>query len=326
MTSEDSSHGEPEVLNASPAQIYAGYEPEDIPILHRYGDQSASVLDDHYVDGFGVRTLYECVPFLDPVTLRIERLQLPVPDDGFHAEAIEYVSLLDALARAERSGRFCSVEIGTGWGPWLGMAGVLACRRNFEEIELIGVEADEGRFELLRRHLAANGLRPVEETNAEAMTNRVFTRLFRGAIWTHDGSVWFPKANLADMGTAAVVEKALTDYRGIPVDYLEVSCLTLETLLEGIGIVDFVHIDVQGVEFNLLSDQIDWVEANVRACMIATHSRTIEGALIELLIPRGWKLFREKPCRVDWNKDHCLLPGRTVVDGSQYWLNLRLID
>ena len=100
----------------------------------------------------------------------------------------------------------------------------------------------------------------------------------------------------------------------------------MHRLLGELGVVDFVHVDVQGAELELLSDRSEWFDANVRACMVATHSRPIEGALVELLFSRGWELHREKPCRVDWGKLECELAGRTTVDGSQYWRNTRTLE
>jgi FkbM family methyltransferase len=305
--------------------IYPGYVHEDVAFLKSYVNNTPFVGEDYYIDGFGVRTNLECVPFCDPTTLQIENLRLPVPDDGVHAEAIEYFALVDAINRAESRGCFSAVEIGAGWGPWIGMAGVVAQRHNFEEIKLVGVEADIGRFELLRRHLAANGLRPFEKLTGDAVTDRVFTRLFNGAVWTYDGNVLFPAAELADMGTAAVTEKSLTDYRGKDTKYINVSCLTLERILDGLGCLDFVHIDVQGAEFELVSSRINWMESKVRSCLISTHSRPIEGSLIDLLHSRGWQLLREKPCRVDWSKDKISLTGKTVTDGNQYWFNSKLV-
>ena len=77
---------------------------------------SASLDSDHCIDGFGVKTLYECVPFASSDSLNLARLQHPIPDDGFHAEGIEC-----SVARCHRAlpndGTFVAVEAGAGWGP-----------------------------------------------------------------------------------------------------------------------------------------------------------------------------------------------------------------
>ena len=100
----------------SPLQIYAGYEPADADMLHRHATVPASLQGDHYIDGFGVKTLYACVPFDSPDALNLSRLEHPIPDDGFHAEGIEYVALLDAIERFASDGSFVAVE-GRRLGP-----------------------------------------------------------------------------------------------------------------------------------------------------------------------------------------------------------------
>ena len=98
---------------------------------------SASLEDDHCIDGFGVKTLYECVPFTSPDSLNLARLQHPIPDDGFHAEGIEYIALLDAVERFANDGSFVAVEAGAV-GPWLAMAGVVTAVRG-KDTQLIGI-------------------------------------------------------------------------------------------------------------------------------------------------------------------------------------------
>jgi len=308
----------------SPLQVYPGYEEQDLPILKQFATMTASTATDHYTDGFGVKTLYECVPFIKPEALNIQRLELPVPDDGFHAEAIEYVAVTDALNRFQNNASFCAVEIGAGWAPWIAVAGVIGRQRGISQLALVGVEASAQRFPLMRRHLETNELRPANVTEEDAQSGTVFTRLFNGAIWTHDGVIWFPETDVEDMGAAATAADENTDYRGAELNHNSIPCKKLNTLLQDLGIVDFMHIDIQGAEFELLQDQIDWLSANVRTLMIATHSRSIEGKLIDLLFSNGWQLHREKPCRVDWYKN-CSQVGKTLVDGSQYWLNSKLV-
>lgn len=313
-----------DVPAASPLQVYSGYEEQDLVALKKFATATAVTAIDHQTDGFGVKTLYECVPFLKPELLDIQRLQLPVPDDGFHAEAIEYVAVTDALSRFLQGTSVCAVEIGAGWAPWLAVAGVIGRQQGIKQLKLVGVEASSRRFSLMCRHLETNGLRPSGAAGEDAQCGTVFTRLFNGAVWTHDGVIWFPETDVADMGAAATTLDGPTDYRGAELNNKPIACKKLDTLLQDLGVVDFMHIDIQGAELELLQDQIDWVSANVRALMIATHSRSIEGKLIDLLFSKDWQLHREKPCRVDWYRN-CSLLGKTTIDGSQYWLNRKFV-
>jgi FkbM family methyltransferase len=300
--------------------MYPGYEASDIDLVRTFVVGPASVDGDRYTDGFGVQTLHACVPFQQPAALHLGRLALPFPDDGFHAEAIEYTAMADAMRRARGRKSFCAVEIGAGWGPWVVACGVIARRNGVKDIHLVGVEASTERFELMRRHVQTNGF-PVPDAGGEDAAQDGFSvRLFRGAIWINDGSIWFPESDVADMGPAVSEEDAGTDYRGTRARHTQVACRRMETLMAGRERVDFMHIDIQGAEFDVINTSIDWIHSHVAALMIATHSRVIEGRLIELLLARGWKLHREKPCQVHWSRE-CELPGRTWADGSQYWIN-----
>jgi len=299
----------------SPLQIYAGYEPADADMLHRHATVPASLQGDHYVDGFGVKTLFDCVPFASPDALNLVRLRHPIPDDGFHAEGIEYVALLDAIERFANNGSFVAVEAGAGWGPWLAMAGVVCRSRGVGHIRLIGLEASPERFALMRRHLDFNQL---------DQQHGVTVSLFEGAAWSHDGVIHFPESAVEDMGAAASTDSTDTDYRGQAVATREVPCTRLPTLVGDDRKVDFLHIDVQGAEGVLINSHLDWLNQHTRSMMIATHSRPLEGEIMVLLNDNGWLLQREKPCRfaaggtiADW----C---GATVVDGSQYWINGKL--
>ena len=130
----------------SPLQVYSGYQEEDFRAIRKFATFTAATNTDHYMDGFGVKTLYECVPFVKPKALDVGRLEFPVPDDGFHAEAIEYVALTDALHRSRLRESFCAVEIGAGWGPWITAAGVIARHNGCKQLKLVGVEASPSRF------------------------------------------------------------------------------------------------------------------------------------------------------------------------------------
>jgi FkbM family methyltransferase len=280
----------------------------------RYATARVELHDDHYVDGFGVKTSYACVPFQDPGALSTRRLQSPFPDDGFHAEGIEYVALVDAIDRFSGDGTFCAIEAGAGWGPWLAMAGVVCKARKVEKIRLVGLEASAERFALLARHLEFNDLDP---------QHGVAVDLFEGAVWSHDGVIHFPDSDLTDMGAAATAADTSEDYRGHAVSTREVPCTRLSTLVGEDSVVDFLHIDVQGAEGEVIASHLEWMNRSVKSLMVATHSRPLEGELMTLLNAHGWVLIREKPCRFDSGKsveDWC---GVTIVDGGQYWINAK---
>ena len=312
------SYPSPEVPSAgveeapSPLQIYAGYEPADVGMLHKHSIVPANLQSDHYIDGFGVKTLFDCVPFASPDSLNLARLQHPIPDDGFHAEGIEYVALLDAIERFTHDGTFVAVEAGAGWGPWLAMAGVICRGRGIKDIQLIGIEASRERFALMRRHLDFNQLNQQHGVTVE---------LFEGAVWSHDGVIHFPESAVEDMGAAASNDRTNIDYRGQQMPMLEVPCTRLASLVGEGREVDFLHIDVQGAEGGVINSHIDWLNQRAHSMMIATHSRPLEGELMVLLKANGWMLHREKPCHFEAGRaidDWC---GATTVDGGQYWIN-----
>ena len=299
----------------SPLQLYTGYEPADVDTLQRYAIVPASLQGDHYVDGFGVKTLYECLPFVSPDALNLARLRHPIPDDGVHAEGMEYVALIDAIERFATGGSFVAVEAGAGWGPWLAMAGVVCRSREVDSIELIGLEASPERFALMRRHLDFNQLDP---------QHGVAVDLFEGALWSHDGVIHFPDSAVEDMGAAASTHSTDIDYRGQTVATREVPCTQLTSLVDEGRKVDFLHLDLQGAEGEVITSHLDWLNHHTRSMMIATHSRLLEGELMVLLNENGWILHREKHCRFNAGcaiGDWC---GATTVDGSQYWINGKL--
>lgn len=312
-------------LSPTEFQIYRGFEEDDIAILRKMMPVKSLIADTYFMDGFGVKTLFKCVPFHDRTKLDVKKLNLPIPDDGFHAEAIEYIAIADVLYRCKSQAHFCAVEIGAAWGPWIAAAGVMAKRNGISSVNLVGVEASKERFALMKKHLIENGLyREGDCLDHEMRYDGILTRLFHGAIWTYDGKIYFPESDISDMGAAASEIKTMEDYRDKQTRYNEIPCISFETLLDGLGVVDFMHIDIQGGELALIREQITWFNSCVKFLVIATHTRSIEGNLIDLLFAQGWQLHREKPCQVHWYQAN-QVAGKTFLDGCQYWVNLNVV-
>jgi hypothetical protein len=87
------------------------------------------------------------------------------------------------------------------------------------------------------------------------------------------------------------------------------------------GPVDFLTMDVQGEEYNLVSGGIAFLDANVKVMHIGTHSSHIEAMLKAFLATRGWKLKYEFPLNTFHNTPH---GGVLFDDGIQCWTNPRL--
>jgi hypothetical protein len=293
-------------------QIYRGYDGAQEAMLRAMVSGKARQEVDRIVDGFGQETLLACIPFAS--TFDLARLEIPLPDDSYHAEAAEYIALADSVRRARS--RYCIAEVGAGWGPWVGLGGVLARSRGLPEIELIAIEGLPARFELLKRHLATNRLRPLEGN--ETVLDGVSCRLFCGAATTTHTEVFFPDAGITDLGSRMSERADERDYRGRHIRSLRVQGYPLAEIL-GDSHVDLLHIDVQGTEFSLIEANLDLLASQVAAMMIGTHSRVIEGLLIDLLYRNGWQLELEKPCRVVWTAHPSSQEAMTETDGCQYW-------
>lgn len=234
------------------------------------------------------------------------REEFPYPS-SFHAEAIEWSGLAKAVARADASKDFVAIELGAGWGPWLVAAHHGAKARGFKKIRLLGIEADAGHFEFMHQHFLDNGVNPQEH------------QLLQGAVAVADGFAHFPVITdpSADWGAKAEFHKPDAKHSAPPKNFTQVQCYSLTGLLRRFDHVSYLHCDIQGHEFEVLSSCLDLLKAKVQTMVIGTHSRLIEGQLLDALPPRGWTLASEKPCKF-------ILPnGKPVLylDGTQVWLN-----
>jgi hypothetical protein len=82
--------------------------------------------------------------------------------------------------------------------------------------------------------------------------------------------------------------------------------------------VDLIHFDIQGAEFEVVAGSVDQLSAKVKWMVIGTHSRSIEGRLIYLLLQSNWSLENEQPCRCSYTTGR----SQIFIDGTQVWRNL----
>ena len=301
-------------------EVYRGYDATDVARTGRFSDLSLPTKQGYVTDFFGIRTSVAVLPYVAHLSgHRVEAL--PFPDDSVHADGIEYAALTMAVERSKGQ-RFTAMELGAGWGPWLAASGTLAKRRGATDVQLVGVEADPGRYQFMLEHLQENDLRP---HSADPMTTAdgVMCDLRLGAAWWENTTLFFPVVDSAnDHGGAVSPTRTPEDYRGLKLDQREVRAWSVPELLEQYNPIDFLHVDIQGSEGELIEKCVEPLTKRVRHMFVGTHSRKIEGDLIDLLSRHGWQLLNEKPCRFDPSLDRPTLPGKTTRDGAQFWINV----
>ena len=291
--------------------FFGGWEPSDIALFQRYACPSPPA-KDKITDFLGIKTSASFHPGAAHMSGTVNA-DIPLPDDGLRAEAIEYFALLHSIECAPQD-RFTIVELGASYGPWICAGAIVAARTGRTKIRLTAVEASRALFELIPVHLAENG---ITEKDAEI-------RLIRGAASSHPGTLYFPKIQgPLDVGGQAVNQPAETEYRNFKIEHEAVTACTLPEILPD-GLTDLLHIDVQGSEAALLQTNIDLLNERVRAVYVGIHARKIEGDLLDLFRASGWSLMRERPTKFISCPERSDITGWTTRDGGQYWRNPRL--
>jgi hypothetical protein len=209
-------------------------------------------------------------------------------------------------------------ELGAGWEPWMSIAGTVAKRKGIRTINLIGVEGVHSKISFIKKHLTENGLRPDTE-EMKTHFNNVNTIIYDGVINTSGNDAEFPDASHDAYG-ASLVEQAGNWKTTIVKGY------SLSDISSEFHYIDFIHIDIQGYEKELISKNVDFLKEKVRFLFIGTHSREIESNLFNILYENNFRLVREQPCRVSWpeQKPNSFL-NLTYKDGGQFWVNKSII-
>lgn len=301
------------------AEIFRGYTIEDANRMEALvGDHAPLQSERGIVDWFGIKIASRYAPWIDSRSGQVID-RPPFPDDTFLAEGIEYAALGLALERAKGRGRFCSLEIGAGWGPWTALSATCALRAGFKSVTIGAFEADVGRFAQLRQHLALNGLVPSDAPD-KGMSGVVTHELEQAAIWWENTTLYWPEASESDSGrTVSIMAEEGSDYRGYVLHASPIRALGLPGVLERFDRVDFLHVDIQGAEAEVIPKSIEALESKVSVMFIGTHSRKIEGDLLEFLYNRCWRLLREQPCVFDPEKKVPTFQALTLRDGGLVW-------
>jgi FkbM family methyltransferase len=240
---------------------------------------------------------------------RFESFAGPPFDDG---GLVDCAILLEAIVEAR--GEFTMLSLGAGWGRWLVAAACAARQREHLRVRLVGVEAEPTHFRWIHQHFRDNQIDPAAHDLVEA------------AIWTATGEVWFYVGKSDSWyGQSIIRDDALEpDPELVEIDYRgerarRVKTIELPAVTAKYQRIDYLQLDVQGVELDVLASRPDILDEKVKRINVGTHTHEIEAGLRELFTGRGWH------CQYDFPL-HGRVPvaGGSVlnlVDGIQLWIN-----
>jgi FkbM family methyltransferase len=185
----------------------------------------------------------------------------------------DWIALLQCVRAA--SGTFRMAELGAGWAPWLVRA-AFAARQvpAIKQIELVGVEADPTHFSWMKAHFLDNKLNPEQY------------HLLHGAVAENSIPLRFPKIDNPDEDYGASLNTVTKNK-----EYVEVQGYPLTDVLDRFtGPVNFLHMDIQGAEYDVIPKAMDLLKAKVKAIMVGTHiSLEKHNELHQMFLDYDWQ-------------------------------------
>ena len=257
------------------------------PALLRFEPWEGTADGTFCYDFLGVRTDPRFRPQFRPQPAGALRTEYPPP----HAAYFEIAFVLDSVLAGGAGERFTMLELGAGYGPWLVLAHRATQLGTGRPTRLIGVEMVPHHFRWMHEHFRNNGIDPGEHRLLHAAVSDVAGEaLYRPEP---DRRLDFGQRVIRRVAGAKAPAAASPDApasaNGAGARPVSVPCVTLASLLEEVGDVDLMHVDIQGEELRALGPAIDRLSSRVRHLLVATHSRRIHRALRRRLGQAGWE-------------------------------------
>lgn len=233
------------------------------------------------------------------------KVENPPNPGNWHADIAEWAAALRSVRQAEDTYRI--VELGCGWGCWLTNMGV-AARSTGLKVDLIGIEGNDLHLINADETLRLNGFEDGDFSLYHAIAAPTRGKaLFPSAdaettVWDGE-AIFYP-----DDATLAKAEQDPN------VQILH--CVPLSDLSQH-QIIDLLHVDIQGAEVDYVEGNFKDISSYVRRVLIGTHSRSIEGRLIDIFQDAGWRMEMERPALTPIKAGK----PKTTIDGVQMWAN-----
>jgi FkbM family methyltransferase len=285
-------------VNTAVLSRFRGWEGTVRPGFFAYflGNQTRA---DYWAFPEDIRRLYD--------RERYETFSRPSLDDNI----FDWLVLLEAVVEARDE--FTMVALGAGWGRWLVAAALAVKQLHSMPCRLVGVEAEPTHFRWMLEHFRDNDLDPAGHNLIEA------------AASGRSGRTWFYCGKPASWyGQSIISDKALEKLTGeTEVEYNEerarlVRTVDLAEVTERYRRIDYLHMDVQGAEKEILAAAPQILDRKVKRVLVGTHSTEIEAGLRDLFGGLNWRCQYDIPMN-----GNCVIDGVAVSlgDGVQVWIN-----
>ena len=292
------------------------------PVFDSFDFKLRGQLPSWQVDGLGIRTRES---FADQTNWNV-KFQ-PSEKPNFNEAYFEWIDVLNAVKNAKD--HFRMIEIGAGYGPWLAVAGVAIKQLMQVPFQLIGIEADINRYNWMKQHLIDNDI---------DLKGHCF---YHGVVNEMGRSVWFDVGDSNKSYGATILRgnniptlwkdgvrgwlKFLFNRRKLrkigAIRPERVRAYRLSEILKKYPKVDFVDMDIQGSEGEVVRESICELNNKVKMIHIGTHNDEVESYLYKTFIAHKWSCI--------WNfKNGCIqnTPYGEIQfsDGVQAWVNPRI--
>ena len=271
---------------------------------------SGDVPEGVVVNFLGVLTAAEFLELYSPsntiVTSMGSRAAASVPgvDDG--EPFFEFASLYDAVLSAE--GCFTMVELGGGYASRCVDAQAALDRYNAMPSKYVVVEAEPVHFEWAKRHMRANGIDPdqhwmingaVSDT-AEPVLFLVGEGLYyNGIIAAEDALDLCGQIDKLGQTQSVLRNMMATGHLGVQIPYSSkagkhlhdmkyVSARPLSELLQPLGVVDLMDVDIQGAEISVLPPAMRVLNDKVKRLHLGTHGREVHKFMWDMFFENEW--------------------------------------
>ncbi|MEP7304329.1 MAG: FkbM family methyltransferase [Acidobacteriota bacterium] len=292
----------------------------------RYGCSTGIIPAGFVVDWLGTHTRGDVEDYLlssDVAPfISYDRYFEPTPPLA-HELVLDWLPLLDAVELAGHT--FTIVALGAGWGRWI-VAGAFAALKRGRDYRVVGVEAEPTHFAWMERHLRDNNIDPDR------------ARLIQAAANSYTGTCQFMVGNPTGIYGQRIIDQSQeasdelrvafnAELQRLGVTPQEVLCVDLEEVFQGLERVDYMHMDIQGAEADVLLAKPDLLDERVAVINVGAHSELIERRLRRHFLSRGWHRMYDVPmgASVDVRLEGSSDTNRiTWGDGVQVWENRRL--